>query len=296
MTPCCWRRPSSPWRSATGRADARCASRSSGSWWRRWSVTVGQLAALLGIAATGTASNPVTTAAYAVVPVDRAARDSRAHHGGDPEARPVPDRRHHQPRHQVRPAVGRAHGRLRRASWWGSGRSAGYAGGPVLDGRGGAWRSRCCSSRVRQPGPAAREPARVRAAGHALPGARRLRRRTWPGQLDADVALDRMASVLAGATGAVRVEVWVRVGPRLRPQVDLAARIRPARGRSRSPAARMLPAFDAATRAIAVRHTGRAARRDHHGRSRGTSRCRPPRTSCWTTWPRRRAWCCATSA
>ena len=39
------------------------------------------------------------------------------------------------------------------------------------------------------------------------------------GQLDADVALDRMASVLAGATGAVRVEVWVRVGAQLRPQV-----------------------------------------------------------------------------
>ena len=32
------------------------------------------------------------------------------------------------------------------------------------------------------------------------------------GQLDADAALDRMAAVLAGATGAVRVEVWVLVG------------------------------------------------------------------------------------
>ena len=39
------------------------------------------------------------------------------------------------------------------------------------------------------------------------------------GQLDADAALDRMASMLASATGAVRVEVWVRVGPELRPQV-----------------------------------------------------------------------------
>jgi hypothetical protein len=37
------------------------------------------------------------------------------------------------------------------------------------------------------------------------------------GQLDADAALDRMASVLAHATGAVRVEVWVRIGPQLRP-------------------------------------------------------------------------------
>src|SRR5882724_3258571 len=37
------------------------------------------------------------------------------------------------------------------------------------------------------------------------------------GQLDVDAALDRMASVLAGATGAVRIEVWVRVGMELRP-------------------------------------------------------------------------------
>src|SRR5437763_17038817 len=39
------------------------------------------------------------------------------------------------------------------------------------------------------------------------------------GQLDADAALERMSSVLAGATGAVRVEVWVRVGPQLRARV-----------------------------------------------------------------------------
>ncbi len=38
------------------------------------------------------------------------------------------------------------------------------------------------------------------------------------GQLDAGVALE--ASVLAGATGAVRVDVWVRVGPQLRPRVS----------------------------------------------------------------------------
>ena len=72
------------------------------------------------------------------------------------------------------------------------------------------------------------------------------------GQLDFDTALDRMSTVLAGATGAVRVEVWVRVGPQLRPQV-----IWP-RG-SAPPAAvplagdAELPAFGA-TRAVAVRH------------------------------------------
>jgi signal transduction histidine kinase len=73
------------------------------------------------------------------------------------------------------------------------------------------------------------------------------------GQLDADAALDRMASVLAGATGAVRVEVWVRVGAQLRPQVTWPPGSTPPAillGRGAQ-----LPAFDAATRAIAIRHT-----------------------------------------
>ena len=38
------------------------------------------------------------------------------------------------------------------------------------------------------------------------------------GQLDADAALDRMAAVLGGATGAERVEVWVLVGSALSPR------------------------------------------------------------------------------
>ncbi len=38
------------------------------------------------------------------------------------------------------------------------------------------------------------------------------------GQLDADAALDRMAAVLGGATGAERVEVWVLVGTSLSPR------------------------------------------------------------------------------
>jgi signal transduction histidine kinase len=38
-------------------------------------------------------------------------------------------------------------------------------------------------------------------------------------QLDAGLALDRVAALLAGATGAERVGVWVRVGSELRPQV-----------------------------------------------------------------------------
>jgi signal transduction histidine kinase len=73
------------------------------------------------------------------------------------------------------------------------------------------------------------------------------------GQLDFDTALDRMASILAGATGAVRVEVWIRVGTELRPQVTWPREAAP-------PAAIPLldngglPVFEPATRAVAVRH------------------------------------------
>ena len=72
------------------------------------------------------------------------------------------------------------------------------------------------------------------------------------GQLDAPAALDRMAALLAGATGAARIQVWVRVGDELRPQVTWPA------GSPPSPpvpltAAAGLPALGA-TRAVAVRH------------------------------------------
>ena len=80
------------------------------------------------------------------------------------------------------------------------------------------------------------------------------------GQLDAGPALERMAPVLAGATGAVRVEVWVRVGVQLRPQVTWPP------GSTPPPATRLTSAGDlpvfGVTRAIAVRH----------GASRGRSR------------------------
>ena len=84
------------------------------------------------------------------------------------------------------------------------------------------------------------------------------------GQLDAGLVLDRMAAVLAGATGAVRVGVWICVGGELRPQVvwprpangagpagpvPLAA---PAGGRD----ADELPDLGAVSRAVAVRHSG----------------------------------------
>ena len=74
------------------------------------------------------------------------------------------------------------------------------------------------------------------------------------GQLDADVALDRMASVLAGATGAVRAEVWVRIGPQLRPTATWP-RSSPQRTAVLLADDGELPVLDS-TRAIAVRHTG----------------------------------------
>jgi signal transduction histidine kinase len=62
-----------------------------------------------------------------------------------------------------------------------------------------------------------------------------------------------MASVLAAATGAVRVEVWVRVGAELRPRaVWPQGSTAPAAIPLASSAA--LPAFDAATRAVPVRY------------------------------------------
>ena len=73
------------------------------------------------------------------------------------------------------------------------------------------------------------------------------------GQLDYDQAVDRMVTVLASASGATRTEAWMRVGAELR----LVA----AWPRDSSPPAPMplgddarLPAFAAASRAVAVRH------------------------------------------
>jgi signal transduction histidine kinase len=75
------------------------------------------------------------------------------------------------------------------------------------------------------------------------------------GQLDLTEAVDKMVSVLAGATGADRAEAWIRVGPQLRP-----AGVWP-HGSSSSAAIALgpdggLPAFEGASRAVAVQHGG----------------------------------------
>jgi signal transduction histidine kinase len=91
------------------------------------------------------------------------------------------------------------------------------------------------------------------------------------GQLDAGLVLDRMAAVLAGATGAVQVGVWICVGGELRPQVVWP---RPADGGAVTAAVPLplgqggeaggqpgegpggLPDLGPVSRAVAVRHSG----------------------------------------
>jgi signal transduction histidine kinase len=73
------------------------------------------------------------------------------------------------------------------------------------------------------------------------------------GQLDYDKAVAKMVTVLAGATGAIRAEAWIRVGPELRPVTiwpdgsSAGAALPLAEGDQ-------LPVFEAASRAVAVRH------------------------------------------
>jgi signal transduction histidine kinase len=75
------------------------------------------------------------------------------------------------------------------------------------------------------------------------------------GQLELTEAVNRMVTVLAGATGADRAEAWIRVGTQLRP-----AAIWP-HGATPSAAVALgadgdLPAFEGASRAVAVTHGG----------------------------------------
>jgi signal transduction histidine kinase len=72
-------------------------------------------------------------------------------------------------------------------------------------------------------------------------------------QLDYGKAVAKMVTVLAGATGAIRAEAWIRVGPELRPVTIWPDGSSP---RAALPLAdgEQLPAFEAASRAVAVRH------------------------------------------
>ena len=72
-------------------------------------------------------------------------------------------------------------------------------------------------------------------------------------QLDYDKAVAKMVTVLAGATGAIRAEAWIRVGPELRPVTIWPDGSAPGAALPLADGGQ-LPAFEAASRAVAVRH------------------------------------------
>ena len=213
-------------------------------------LAVCQLVALLAVGATGDASNPVTVTAYVVVPVMALF--------GIPAIITLAILKYGL--YQIDVIINRAvqYGLLSATLTGvyagivvGIGTLAGYAGGPVL-----TVAAAVTIAVLFQP---VRHRARL-VANRLVYGQRATPYQVladfaedMAGQLDFDIALDRMASILGGATGAVRVEIWVRVGAQLRPQV-----IWP-RGSALPAAVPLagdagLPAFELATRAVAVRH------------------------------------------
>jgi signal transduction histidine kinase len=213
-------------------------------------VAICQTAALLAIAATGSESNPVTITAYIVVPVIALF--------GIPAIITVAILKHGL--YQIDVIINRAvmYGLLSAALTTiyagivvGIGTLAGYTGGPLLTAAAAVAIAVLFA------------PLRRRAqlvANRIVYGERATPYQVladfaqdMAGHLDADAALDRMASVLAAATGAVRVEVWIRIGEQLHPRVTWP------RGSAPPPAVPLiddteLPSFELATRAIAVRY------------------------------------------
>jgi signal transduction histidine kinase len=77
------------------------------------------------------------------------------------------------------------------------------------------------------------------------------------GQLDLGDALDRMVSLLGGASGASRVEAWIRVGAELRPSAVWPGGSAPSAAvelNGASGGAAELPVLDPAARVVPVRH------------------------------------------
>jgi signal transduction histidine kinase len=209
-----------------------------------------QIAALLAIAATRNLSNPVTTAAYIVMPVLALY--------GIPAVITLAILRHGL--YEIDVIINRAvtYGLLSAVLTAvyagivvGIGTLAGYAGGPLL-----TVTAAVAIAVLFQP---VRHRAQL-VANRFVYGQRATPYQVladfaedMAGQLDVEAALDRMTAVLAGATGAVRVEVWVRVGAQLRPQATWPPGSDPPVPVPLADSGR-LPAFDAATRAVAVRH------------------------------------------
>jgi signal transduction histidine kinase len=75
------------------------------------------------------------------------------------------------------------------------------------------------------------------------------------GQLDLTEAVEKMVSVLAGATGADRAEAWVRVGTQLRPAAIWPHGSTPSTAVALGPGGG-LPHFEGASGAVAVQHGG----------------------------------------
>ena len=75
------------------------------------------------------------------------------------------------------------------------------------------------------------------------------------GQLDLTEAVDRMVSVLGGATGADRAEAWIRVGTQLRPAAIWPHGSPPPTAVALGPDGG-LPSFEGTSRAVAVQHGG----------------------------------------
>ena len=214
-------------------------------------IAFSQVVALLAIAATGTDANPVTTAAYSVVPVIALF--------GVPALITVAILKHGL--YQIDIIINRTirYGLISAVLTalyvgivGGIGTLAGYAGGPLLTAA-----AALAIAVLFQP---LRQRAKL-LANRIVYGQRATPYQVLSdfaqdmgGQLDADVALDRMASVLADATGAVRVEVWVRIGAQLRPAATWP-RGSPQRAAVPLTGDGELPALDS-TRAIAVRHAG----------------------------------------
>ncbi len=180
-----------------------------------------QLAALLAIAVTGGESNPVTVTAYVVLPVIALF--------GIPAVITLAILKHGL--YQVDVIINRAvmYGLLSAALTAvyagivvGIGTLAGYAGGPLL-----TVAAAVTVALLFQP---LRQRARL-VANRIVYGERATPYQVladfaqdMAGQLDLDVALDRMAAAAAGAAGAVRVEVWIRVGAELRPRATSGLR------------------------------------------------------------------------
>jgi signal transduction histidine kinase len=211
-----------------------------------------QLVALLALAATGDASNPVTVTAYVVIPVMALF--------GIPAVITLAILKHGL--YQIDVIINRAvrYGLLSAALTGvyltivvGVGTLAGYAGGPLLTAA-----AALAIAVLFQP---LRSRARL-VANRLVYGERATPYQAlsdfagdMAGQLDLTEAVDKMVTVLAGATGADRAEAWIRVGTQLRP-----AAVWP-HGSSSSAAIALgtdggLPSFEGGSCAVAVQHGG----------------------------------------